>query len=92
MIYENSPDGIVAALGAMRDRPDSTPLLGEIGVPTLVVGGEEDSIISPEVVGAMAAKVPDASKVIIPRTGHLSNLESPEKFNATLADFLQSIP
>src|SRR5215203_1340570 len=42
MIFENSPDGVVAALGAMRERPDSTPLLGEIGVPTLVVGGEED--------------------------------------------------
>jgi 3-oxoadipate enol-lactonase len=33
MILENSPDGAVAALGAMRERPDSTPLLAEIGVP-----------------------------------------------------------
>jgi 3-oxoadipate enol-lactonase len=91
MIFENSPDGVVAALGAMRERPDSTPLLGEIGVPTLVVSGEEDGIISPEFVGAMAAKIPDASHVIIPRTGHLSNFEAPEKFNAVLAAFLQSI-
>nr|MDP8945171.1 alpha/beta hydrolase [Actinomycetota bacterium] len=91
MIFENSPDGIVAALGAMRERPDSTPLLGEIGVPTLVVGGEEDSISSPEVMGAMAAKIPGARHVTIPRTGHLSNLETPEKFNATLTNFLQSI-
>jgi pimeloyl-ACP methyl ester carboxylesterase len=30
--------------------------------------------------------------VIIPRTGHLSTLEAPERFNAVLADFLQSIP
>jgi pimeloyl-ACP methyl ester carboxylesterase len=29
--------------------------------------------------------------VTIPRTGHLSNLEAPEKFNGVLADFLQSI-
>src|SRR5215211_1438783 len=91
IILENSPDGAVAALGAMRERPDSRPLLGEIGVPTLVVGGEADGISSPEVLGAMAAKIPDARHVIIPRTGHLSNLESPEMFNATLADFLQSI-
>jgi pimeloyl-ACP methyl ester carboxylesterase len=75
----------------MRERPNSTPLLGEIGVPTLVVGGEEDGIITPEVVGAMAAKIPGARHVIIPRTGHLSNLEAPEKFNAAVADFLQSI-
>ncbi|HSK84255.1 MAG TPA: alpha/beta fold hydrolase, partial [Rubrobacter sp.] len=91
MIFENSPDGVVAALGAMRERPDSTPLLGEIGIPTLVVGGEEDGISSPEVVSAMAAKIPGARHVIIPRTGHLSNLEAPEIFNATLTEFLQSI-
>src|SRR5215212_3162159 len=91
MIYENSPDGIVAALGAMRERPDSTPLLGKFGVPTLVVGGEEDGISSPEVVGAMAAKIPGARHVSIPRTGHLPNLEAPERFNAVLAAFLQSI-
>src|SRR5919112_665321 len=82
---------VVAALGAMRERPDSTPLLGKIGVPTLVVGGEEDGISTPEVMGAMAAKIPGASHVTIPRTGHLSNLEAPEKFNTVLADFLQSI-
>jgi 3-oxoadipate enol-lactonase len=89
MILESSPDGAVAALGAMRERPDSTPLLGEIGVPTLVVGGEEDGISSPEVMGAMAAKIPDARHVTIPRTGHLSNLEDPEGFNAALNEFLK---
>ena len=91
MILENSPDGAVAALGAMRERPDSTPLLGEIDVPTLVVGGEEDGISSPEVMGAMAAKIPNARHATIPRVAHLSNLESPEKFNAALADFLKSM-
>ena len=91
MIFENSPDGAVAALGAMRERPDSTPLLGEIGVPTLVVGGEDDGISPPEIMGALAAKIPGARHVTIPQTGHLSNLEAPEEFNAALSDFLKSI-
>ncbi|HEX6709469.1 MAG TPA: alpha/beta fold hydrolase [Rubrobacter sp.] len=91
MILENSPDGAVAALGAMRERPDSTPLLGEIGVPTLVVGGEEDGISTPEVMGEMAAKIPGANHVTIPNAGHLSNLEAPEKFNAALEDFLKDV-
>ena len=91
MIFDNSPDGAVAALGAMRERPDSTPLLGEIGVPTLVVGGEEDGISTPEVMGDMAAKIPGARHVTIPQTGHLSNLEAPEQFNAALKEFLESI-
>lgn len=87
MIRESSPDGVVAALGAMRERPDSTPLLPEIEVPTLVVGGAEDAISSPEVMGAMAAKLPDARHHTLPGAGHLSNLESPE-FNDALKDFL----
>jgi 3-oxoadipate enol-lactonase len=91
MILDNSPDGVVAALGAMRERPDSTPLLGKIGVPTLVIGGEEDSIASPEIMGSMAAKIAGARHETIPRTGHLSNLEAPEKFNAILSEFLQTI-
>ena len=91
MILENSPDGAVAALGAMRERPDSRPLLGEISVPTLVIGGEEDGISSPEVMGAMAADIPGAHHVTIPNTGHLSNLEAPEKFNAALGDFLKNV-
>jgi len=89
MILENSPDGAVAALGAMRERPDSTPLLAEIAVPTLVVGGEEDSISSPEVMARMAERIPDSRHVSLPRSGHLSNLEAPEEFDAALKAFLE---
>lgn len=88
MILESSPNGVVAALGAMRDRPDSTSLLGEIEVPTLVIGGEEDGISSPDVMGAMAQKIPGSRHVTLPRAGHLSNLESSEDFNAALKEFL----
>ena len=91
IILENSPDGIVAALGAMRERPDSRPLLGKIDVPTLVVGGKEDGISSPEVMGAMAAKIPGATHLTISGAAHLSNLEAPGKFNAALGDFLKGL-
>jgi 3-oxoadipate enol-lactonase len=90
MILESNPNGVVAALGAMRERPDSTPLLGKIEVPTLVIGGEEDGISSPEVMGAMAEKIPDSRHVTLPNAGHLSNLEAPEGFNAALKEFLES--
>jgi 3-oxoadipate enol-lactonase len=91
MILENSPDGAVAALGAMRERPDSRPLLNEINVPTLVIGGEEDGISSPEVMGAMAAEIPGATHLTITGAAHLSNLEAPGKFNAALGDFLKGL-
>jgi 3-oxoadipate enol-lactonase len=89
MILESNPNGIVAALGAMRERPDSTPLLGKIEVPTLVIGGEEDEICTPEVMGAMAEKIPDSRHVTLPGAGHLSNLEAPKGFNAALKELLE---
>ena len=90
MILESNPNGVVAALGAMRERPDSTPLLAKIEVPTLVIGGEEDGISSPEVMGAMADKIADSRHVTLPGAGHLANLEAPEGFNAALREFLES--
>jgi 3-oxoadipate enol-lactonase len=89
IILENTPDGAVAALGAMRERPDSTATLGRINVPTLVVGGGEDTISSPEVMGEMAAGIPDARHVTLPNVGHLSNLEDSRGFNEALTEFLE---
>lgn len=91
MILESSPTGVVAALGAMRERPDSTPLLAEISVPTLVIGGEEDAISSPEVMAEMAQKIPASRHVALPGAGHLSNLEAPQGFNAALKEFLETL-
>ena len=90
IILENTPDGAVAALGAMRERPDSTATLGQINVPTLVVGGAEDTISSPGVMGEMAAGIPDARHVTLPNVGHLSNLEDSQGFNEALKGFLES--
>lgn len=91
MILESTPDGVASALGAMRDRPDSTPLLPELRVPTLVIGGEDDAISSPDVMGAMAEKIPDSRHVVLPSAGHLSNLEAPEEFNDAMKNFLTEL-
>lgn len=91
MILESSPDGVVGALGAMRDRPDSAPLLSEIKVPTLVIGGEDDEISSPDVMGRMAEKIPASEHHTLPGAGHLSNLEAPGEFNAAFKEFLRNL-
>jgi pimeloyl-ACP methyl ester carboxylesterase len=38
--------------------------------------------------GAMAEKIPNSRHVTLARAGHLSNLETPEGFNAALKEFL----
>ena len=92
MILESSSAGVIAALAALRERPDSTELLSRIEVPTLVIGGAEDGISSPKVMGAMAAKISGSHHVVLENAGHLSNLEAPEEFNAALNEFLSEVP
>jgi 3-oxoadipate enol-lactonase len=78
---------VIAAIRALRDRPDRTAELPEIAVPTLVVVGTQDALSPPEDGRAMAASMPRARVVEIPGAGHLSNLENPDAFAAALAGF-----
>ena len=84
--------GILGALGAMRDRPDSGPLLPSLGdVPTLVIAGEEDQITPRDRAQAMADTVPGARLAALPGVGHLAPTERPETVTALLADFLAAV-
>ena len=91
IITGNQVSGIVGDLMAMEERPDSTPLLRTITVPTLVIAGEEDLASPPEEVEGMAHQIPGSTFVRIPQAGHLSNLENPAAFNTALLSFLKSV-
>ena len=84
--------GLLGALAAMRDRPDSTDLLPELrGFPTLVVVGAEDVLTPPREAEGMAKAIPGAKLAIIPNAGHLAPLEQPEVFNQHLAALLAGV-
>jgi len=91
IILEQPPDTLVRALRGMADRPDSTPLLPGISVPTLVVRGAEDALVAPEEAEAMARAIPDARLMTIPGTGHLPNVEDPAAFDRVLVHFLEAV-
>jgi 3-oxoadipate enol-lactonase len=88
LIERQTAEGIAAAIVRLRDRPDSTPLLDDIAVPTLVVVGDEDVVTPPSESEQMHARLEDAQLVRIPEAGHLSCLENPAAFNAALGRFL----
>jgi 3-oxoadipate enol-lactonase len=89
-ILAASPEGIAQALHGLGARPDSHDTLDRIQVPTLVVVGEEDVLTSPADAEAMAARIAGSRLEVIPRAGHLSNLENPAAYNEALARFLDS--
>lgn len=84
----NRPEGIAAALRGLGSRPDSTPLLDSIDVPTLLVCGELDAITPPAEMRGVGAMIRGSKYVEIPGAGHLSNIEAPKAFSETVQGFL----
>jgi pimeloyl-ACP methyl ester carboxylesterase len=87
-IRQASPDAVRGALRMMADRPDATPVLATIRVPTLVIVGEADGATPPPEAEKLATGVAGAELVRIPAAGHLSSLEAPEAFNRAVLAFM----
>jgi 3-oxoadipate enol-lactonase len=87
----NSTEAIKAALASMMARPDSTALLPLVGVPTLVLVGEEDVLTPPQNAETIARGIRGSRLVRIPKAGHLSNLERPHAFTEELGQFLRGL-
>ena len=89
MIESTSVPGIVNALHALAERPDSTDTLSSIGIPTLVVVGAEDRLTPVSDAEYMICRLQNAAPLaVIPHAGHLSPLENPDAFNLALSNFL----
>jgi pimeloyl-ACP methyl ester carboxylesterase len=91
IILANPPAGVVNALAGLAARADSTPTLREVRVPTLVVCGTEDVLTPVADSEALQAGIAGSRLELLPKTGHLSNLESPADFNGVLEKFLGGI-
>lgn len=67
------------------------PGLAQLAVPALVLVGAEDRVTPPPLSHDLAARIPGARLVEIPRAGHISNAENPSAFNQALSEFLSSV-
>lgn len=94
MMARQPVEGIVGALQAMRDRPDSRQTLASITVPTLVIVGEEDVLTPVAEAQAMVDLLPTATAPRlerIPLAGHASCVERPAAVSFAIAEFLSSL-
>ena len=76
---------------AMADRPDSLADLADLDLPTLVVWGEEDALSDRAEQDRMVGAVSDATLVVVPRAGHLANVEDPEPVGAAMVQYLEVV-
>ena len=67
---------------ALRDR------LAGLDVPVTVVWGASDRVVTPAYGRAFAAAIPDAKFVVLPESGHVPQIESPEALLAVVEEFL----
>lgn len=79
--------GFDAALRANLEY-DFRDRLPEIRQPTLIVWGENDSIIPVRDANEFERLIPDSRKVVMKATGHVPMAERPSTFNELVLDFL----
>ncbi len=92
-VSHRDASGLARAARGMLTQRDARviDLLPNIRVPALVVVGADDA---PFLAASdyMAAKIPGATKVVIPTAGHAVNIDQPQAFIAAVLPFLDGLP
>jgi pimeloyl-ACP methyl ester carboxylesterase len=88
IVSNTSPEAIAWSQRAIAARRDSFDVLRATHVPAVVVAGSEDELVSPSAARAMAAALPDAELVTVPKAGHLAPMEAPDAVTTALASVL----
>lgn len=90
-IRRNSVATICATLLALAARTDTSDMLKDINVPTLLIRGREDQITSSKDMRDLKEAISNAEFIEVPGCGHLPNLEAPEELNRATTEFLSKI-
>lgn len=88
VIMSTSDKTICSTLLALASRTDTCNSLLNINIPTLIIRGENDKLMSEDQTKQLADGITQADQVSISNSGHLPNLENPEDFNKAINTFL----
>ena len=90
MMRQMTVAGIAAVLEGMAARPDSMPTLKTINVPTLLLHGEEDTLIPRADAELMQQNIPGSALQVVARAGHYAVFEQAETAGQALRKFLDA--
>lgn len=65
--------------------------ISNLTMPTLVITGDQDTVVATDASIELSKKIPRATLVVIPQTGHLPNEEKPEEFANSVIEFIQGV-
>jgi proline iminopeptidase len=82
------PEALIHAGRVLLDGWTVMDRLGEITVPTLVIGGRDDFLYPPEHQAQVAAGIPGARLRIIERAGHNPHSEERAEVMVAVSDFI----
>lgn len=91
MMAATPVEGIVGALDALANRPDSTNTLAQIQVPTLIIVGSEDALTPPSEAEKIRAGIRGAQLVVVDGAAHAANVERPDEVNQALEAFVDQL-
>ncbi len=74
------------------DAFDVAEQAARISAPTVVIFGEGDRMVRPELGRSLAHKMRGARMETVPHAGHMVMLEQPDRVAALLSGFLQNLP
>ena len=91
MMLKMSPQDIAQVQRGMAERPDSISTLKTIQVPTLVLMGEEDSLIPISDGELMRQHIRGSRLTVIPKAGHYACWEESSQAGRTVRQFADSL-
>jgi 3-oxoadipate enol-lactonase len=91
LMMNTNPIGATGTLLGMAERPDSTPYLSQIAVPSLVVAGGADGLIPMEWSQDMAGKLASCRLWVFPEAGHMPMLENPDQTVEAILDLVSRV-
>ena len=89
-IKATKPEAVAMAQRAMAQRRDQNDLLKSLTVPSLILAGQEDTLIPASEAQTMSELIPGAQLEIIEKVGHLIPMEAPEVFGDSVEKFLRA--
>jgi len=70
--------------------PTLAQRLSAVSVPTLVLWGDSDRIVTPDYGRAYAAAIPSSRFELLSRTGHMPQIETPDQVLAAIQNFVNA--